>query len=48
MEAQVGRSILETFLDRNVELPHICYHPALGPIQTCDTCMVEVLSLIHI
>lgn len=42
MEAQVGRSILETFLDRNVELPHICYHPALGPIQTCDTCMVEV------
>ena len=25
-----------------VELPHVCYHPQLGPIQTCDTCLVEV------
>ena len=24
------------------ELPQVCYHPQLGPIQTCDTCMVEV------
>jgi len=23
-------------------LPQVCYHPAMGPIQTCDTCMVEV------
>jgi formate dehydrogenase major subunit len=23
-------------------LPHVCYHPQLGPVQTCDTCMVEV------
>jgi formate dehydrogenase major subunit len=23
-------------------VPHVCYHPQLGPIQTCDTCMVEV------
>jgi formate dehydrogenase major subunit len=23
-------------------IPHVCYHPQLGPIQTCDTCMVEV------
>ena len=22
-------------------IPHVCYHPQLGPIQTCDTCMVE-------
>lgn len=35
-------TILETFLDHGVELPHICYHPALGPLQTCDTCMVEI------
>ena len=25
-----------------VALPHVCYHPQLGPIQTCDTCLVEV------
>ena len=24
------------------EVPQVCYHPQLGPIQTCDTCMVEV------
>ena len=23
-------------------LPQVCYHHQLGPIQTCDTCMVEV------
>jgi formate dehydrogenase major subunit len=23
-------------------IPHVCYHPQLGPVQTCDTCMVEV------
>ncbi len=23
-------------------VPQVCYHPQLGPIQTCDTCMVEV------
>ena len=25
-----------------VGVPHVCYHPQLGPIQTCDTCIVEV------
>src|ERR1700737_5138213 len=23
------------------KLSQVCYHPQLGPIQTCDTCMVE-------
>jgi formate dehydrogenase major subunit len=28
---------------RHKEIPHICYHsPLMGPIQTCDTCLVEV------
>ncbi len=25
-----------------IHLPQVCYHPQLGPIETCDTCMVEV------
>ena len=25
-----------------VTIPHVCYHPQLGAVQTCDTCMVEV------
>ena len=24
------------------KLPQVCYHQQLGPIETCDTCMVEV------
>jgi formate dehydrogenase major subunit len=28
---------------RHKEIPHICHHsPLMGPIQTCDTCLVEV------
>jgi formate dehydrogenase major subunit len=23
-------------------IPQVCYHPQMGPIQSCDTCMVEV------
>ena len=23
-------------------VPYVCYHPQLGPVQTCDACMVEV------
>jgi formate dehydrogenase major subunit len=25
-----------------IEVPQVCYHHHLGPIQTCDTCMVEI------
>ncbi len=25
----------------NITLPHVCYHPALAPLQTCDVCWVE-------
>ncbi|MCU1384726.1 MAG: putative formate dehydrogenase [Acidobacteria bacterium] len=23
-------------------IPHVCYHPQLGAVQTCDTCMIDV------
>ncbi len=26
----------------DLKLPQVCYQPQLGPIATCDTCMVEV------
>lgn len=28
----------------NITLPHVCYHPALAPLQTCDVCWVEQLG----
>jgi formate dehydrogenase major subunit len=27
---------------REKEIPHVCYHLRLGPIKTCDTCLVDV------
>ncbi len=38
--ATENQTILETMLEQGVEHPHVCYHPSLGPIETCDTCMV--------
>ncbi|WP_051978920.1 formate dehydrogenase subunit alpha [Edaphobacter aggregans] len=40
--AEEGELLVEAVL-RHKEIPHICYHsPLMGPIQTCDTCLVEV------
>ncbi len=36
-------SLLIDILNRtNTKIPQVCYHPQLGPIQTCDTCLVEL------
>ncbi|WP_407655261.1 formate dehydrogenase subunit alpha [Alicyclobacillus dauci] len=37
-----GATVLDAILSVNEHFPHICFHPALGPIQTCDTCITEV------
>jgi len=26
---------------QGMDLPHVCYHRALGPLRTCDVCWVE-------
>ncbi len=37
-----GELLIEAIL-RDQEIPHVCYHSRLmGPIQTCDTCLVEI------
>ncbi len=42
VSALPGEPLVE-LLDRlGLGVPHVCYHPALGPIQTCDTCLVEI------
>jgi formate dehydrogenase major subunit len=40
--AKAGDRLIGVIGRAGVELPHACYHPQLGPIQTCDTCLVEV------
>ncbi|MBS45918.1 MAG: formate dehydrogenase subunit alpha [Nocardioides sp.] len=40
-----GRPVLEALTTPPGEpdtFPSVCYHPALGPLQTCDACLVEV------
>ncbi|MFZ2023121.1 MAG: formate dehydrogenase subunit alpha [Terracidiphilus sp.] len=41
LEIAAGESLLEAINRAEIPLPQVCYHPQLGPIQTCDTCMVE-------
>ena len=42
VNAAEGELVLEAVL-REKEIPHVCYHSQLmGPIQSCDTCLVEV------
>ncbi len=36
-----GDRLLDVINRSAVKVPQVCYHPQLGPIQTCDTCMVE-------
>ncbi|QWC84656.1 formate dehydrogenase subunit alpha [Nocardioidaceae bacterium] len=40
-----GRPLVEVLTDGEDSakaFPSICYHESLGPIQTCDACMVEI------
>jgi len=41
-EIRPGEPLIEVINRSGHPLPQVCYHPQLGPIQTCDTCMVEV------
>jgi formate dehydrogenase major subunit len=40
--ARPGERLIEVLLRAGIEIPAVCYHPQLGPLQTCDTCLVEV------
>src|SRR5271154_5571676 len=41
-EAKTEERLVDLINRTGAEIPHVCYHPQHGPIQTCDTCMVEV------
>ena len=41
-EVEAGEHLIDLLNGINTLIPQVCYHPQLGPIQTCDTCMVEV------
>lgn len=39
--AEPETTILELFISMGVEIPHVCYQPNLGKIETCDSCIVK-------
>ena len=41
-KAASGSTILEIINQQSIEHPQICYVPEVDPIQTCDTCIVEM------
>ena len=41
-ESRANERLVDLINRVGAKLPQVCYHPQLGPIQTCDTCMVEV------
>src|SRR6202171_4445083 len=41
-EAQAGERLIDVVNRTGSKGPQVCYHPQLGPIQTCDTCLVEI------
>jgi formate dehydrogenase major subunit len=40
-EATPEERLLDLLNRTGTKIPQVCYHPQLGPIQTCDTCMIE-------
>ncbi len=36
-----GEPLIDVINRSGAKIPQVCYHPQLGPIQTCDTCVVE-------
>src|SRR6201988_4104393 len=41
-EATTDELLIDVINRARIQLSQVCYHPQLGPIQTCDTCMVEI------
>jgi formate dehydrogenase major subunit len=41
-QAATDKTVLNHLKENNVEPPNLCYHPSLGAIETCDTCIVKV------
>lgn len=42
VEAQKGSLLIDVLLQNQVNIPHFCYHEALGADGNCRMCMVEI------
>jgi formate dehydrogenase major subunit len=39
--ADSNKTILQIMMENGIDIPHVCYNPALGAIESCDTCIVK-------
>lgn len=42
LEGDHDRPLVDFLSEHGISLPHVCYHQALTPLQTCDVCWVEI------
>ena len=42
LSGEVNQPLIDFLQQQGKKLPHVCYHPALPPLQSCDVCWVEV------
>lgn len=42
LEVKEGALLIEELLGHGIQIPHFCYHPALGKDGNCRMCMVEI------
>ncbi len=40
-ETKLGKNLLEACLELGLNIPHFCYHPALGSVGACRLCAVK-------
>jgi NADH-quinone oxidoreductase subunit G len=40
-DVKPGRNLLETCLSLGIDIPHFCFHPALGSVGACRLCAVK-------
>jgi NADH-quinone oxidoreductase subunit G len=40
-EVKPGKNLLETSLSLGIDIPHFCFHPALGSVGACRLCAVK-------
>lgn len=42
VEVAAGKNLLEALAIAGIQIPHFCYHPALGADGNCRMCLVEI------
>ena len=43
-KTEAGKSILQVAKENGIDIPTLCYHPALEPVGVCRLCTVEIIS----